>query len=90
MLPTVRLGTTWMLEEERPGMRLSGRDQAQVCGPGLDLGLKPMSVWVFGKESAVTTGSVSLSRSDLHPGHGPLQCPGVSGTGFPSEPRVSV
>lgn len=27
-------------------MRLSGRDQAQVCGPGLDLGLKPVSVCV--------------------------------------------
>lgn len=71
-------------------MRLSGRDQAQVCGPGLDLGLKPVSIWVLGKESAVTTGSVSMSRSDLHPGHSPLQCPGVSGTGFLSEPRVSI
>lgn len=79
-----------MLEEERPGLHLSGKDQAQVCGPGLDLGLKPVSVWVLGKESAVTTGSVSMFRSDLHPGHGPLQCPGVSGTGFPSEPRVLV
>lgn len=66
------------------------QDLAQVCGPGLDLGLKPVSIWVLGKESAVTTGSVSMSRSDLHPGHGPLQCPGVSGTGFLSEPRVSI
>lgn len=30
-------------------MRLSGRDQAQVCGSGLDLGLKPVSVWVLGR-----------------------------------------
>lgn len=46
MQPTVRLATAWMLEEVRLGMHLSGKDQAQVCGPDLDLGLKPVSVWM--------------------------------------------